>query len=172
MSDEGRVMETRERDVSDEGRAMEARERDVSDEGRVMEARERDVDSKGRVMETKERDVWALTDLNLCFMFLTLLHTLCQQEDVNCVPLCPQAQQLLHTICYPAGLPGSLDVSESDHKQLINRVLMVRPRTSSHTIHLCLWHRLADLPCVCLCNSLCVCVIVSVCLYNSLCVSV
>lgn len=172
MSDEGRVMETRERDVSDEGRVTETRERDVSDEGRVTETRERDVDSKGRVMETKERDVWALTDLNLCFMFLTLPHTLCQQEDVNCVPLCPQAQQLLHTICYPAGLPGSLDVSESDHKQLINRVLMVRPRTSSHTTHLCLWHRLADLPCVCLCNSLCVCVIVCVCLYNSLCVSV
>ncbi|XP_076454432.1 mediator of RNA polymerase II transcription subunit 12-like protein [Babylonia areolata] len=34
-----------------------------------------------------------------------------------------QGQQLLHTICYPAGLPGSLDVSETDHKHLINRVL-------------------------------------------------
>ena len=163
MSDEGRGMETRERDVGDEGRVTERREKDVGDEGRVTERRERDVgdegrgtetwerdvDGKGRVMETKERDVWALTDLNLCFMFLTLLHTLCQQEDVYCVPLCPQAQQLLHTICYPAGLPGSLDVSESDHKQLINRVLMVRPCTSSHTTHLCLWHRLANLQCVC-----------------------
>ncbi|KAL8595943.1 hypothetical protein ACOMHN_018255 [Nucella lapillus] len=34
-----------------------------------------------------------------------------------------QGQQLLHTICYPAGLPGSLDVSDTDHKHLINRVL-------------------------------------------------
>ncbi|XP_070173165.1 mediator of RNA polymerase II transcription subunit 12-like protein isoform X2 [Littorina saxatilis] len=35
-----------------------------------------------------------------------------------------QAQQLLHTICYPAGLPGTLDANDTDHKQLINRVLM------------------------------------------------
>ena len=67
---------------------------------------------------------------------LILVHMLCLQEDFSPVPLCLQAQQLLHTICYPAGLPGSLDVSESDHKQLINRVLMVRPCTSSCTANL------------------------------------
>nr|KAG5692294.1 hypothetical protein BaRGS_009504 [Batillaria attramentaria] len=34
-----------------------------------------------------------------------------------------QAQQLLHTICHSEGLTGLLDVSDSDYKQLINRVL-------------------------------------------------
>lgn len=43
------------------------------------------------------------------------------QDDV------PQAQQLLHTICYPNGLPGPLDTGDLDHKQLINRVLQVNP---------------------------------------------